>query len=95
MSLRGVPPRQSNLLLLINEGVASPPLRLRALPSAQRERLATTFRQLECPGQHHAEDGYDHAQVQEQVASGDYIIKAKDEWQNVIDDHQQNAQQRQ
>jgi hypothetical protein len=47
----------------------------------------------ERPGQHHPEDGDQDPQMQKQIAARDQVVETKDERQNVIDDHQQNAKQ--
>jgi hypothetical protein len=48
----------------------------------------------QCRRQHHAEDGDDDTQMQKQITSRDHIIQPKYEWQNVIEDDEQNADQR-
>ncbi len=48
---------------------------------------------LQRPGEHHAKDGDDDTQVQKQIAPGDYIVQPKDKWQDVVDDHKQDADQ--
>src|SRR5258705_4771021 len=62
----------------------------RTPPTRPAGLLAMT---LKCPCKHHAKDRNNQTEMQKQIAARNQIVETKDKWQNVIDDHQQDAEQ--